>query len=95
MDLLYPILITEKFPGIEPKIDAVFYSKRLIYFFEGCNELESDKLYICVTKGWEAMVVLVVRNGVTNGIYQFTLLIVYLLHVGFVPDMPLFSGILR
>lgn len=59
MDLVYPILITEKFPGIEPKIDAAFYSKRHIYFFEGCNELESDKLYNCVTKGWEAMVVLV------------------------------------
>ena len=38
---------------------------------------------------------LVVRNGVTNSMYQFASLIVYLLHVGFVLDMRLYSSTLK
>ncbi|XP_049745588.1 macrophage metalloelastase [Elephas maximus indicus] len=42
MDHGYPKLITKNFPGIGPKIDAVFYSKKHYYFFQGSNQLEYD-----------------------------------------------------
>ncbi|XP_006834016.1 PREDICTED: macrophage metalloelastase [Chrysochloris asiatica] len=43
MDHGYPKLITKGFPGIGPKIDAVFYFKnRHYYFFQGSNQLEYD-----------------------------------------------------
>lgn len=95
MDLGYPILIIEKFPRIGPNIHAVFYSKRYNYFFQECNEPESDKLSNCVTKGWKAIVGLVFRKGATNAIYQFISFIIYLRHVDFVADMSLFGSILR
>lgn len=72
MDPGYSIMTTDKFPGIRPKIGAVFYSKGYNNFFQGCNQLEYDKLSNLVTKGWKAIVGLVVRKGVTNGVHQFT-----------------------
>ena len=93
MDLGYPILIIEKFPRTGSKIHAVFYSKRYNYFFQECNEPESDKLSNRVTKGWKAIVGLVFRHDVTNEIYQFISFIIYVLHVDFVADMLLFSSI--
>ncbi|XP_053417409.1 macrophage metalloelastase [Nycticebus coucang] len=51
MDPGYPKLITKYFPGIGPKIDAVFYSEnRYYYFFQGSNQFEYDSLYQRVTK---------------------------------------------
>ncbi|XP_057606949.1 macrophage metalloelastase [Hippopotamus amphibius kiboko] len=46
----YPKLITTYFPGIGPKIDAVFYSNRRYHFFQGSNVLEYDVLSHRVTK---------------------------------------------
>ncbi|KAM9658990.1 LOW QUALITY PROTEIN: macrophage metalloelastase [Trichechus inunguis] len=42
MDHSYPKLITKNFQGIGPKMDAVFFSKRYYYFFQGSNQLEYD-----------------------------------------------------
>ncbi|XP_045411378.1 macrophage metalloelastase [Lemur catta] len=51
MDPGYPKFITKHFPGIGPKIDAVFYSKnRHYYFFQGSNQFEYDSIYLRVTK---------------------------------------------
>ncbi|XP_007944196.1 macrophage metalloelastase [Orycteropus afer afer] len=50
MDYGYPKLITKNFPGIGPKIDAVFYFNRHYYFFQGSDQLEYDTLYNYVTK---------------------------------------------
>lgn len=58
------MMIREKFPGLGPEIDAVFYSKGHNYIFQGYNQLEYDKLSDHVTKSRKAIVGLVVRNGV-------------------------------
>ncbi|KAB1272096.1 Macrophage metalloelastase [Camelus dromedarius] len=50
MDPGYPKLITTYFPGIGPKIDAVFYYKRHYYFFQGSDILEYDVLSQRVTR---------------------------------------------
>uniref|UniRef100_A0A671EIK0 Matrix metallopeptidase 12 n=1 Tax=Rhinolophus ferrumequinum TaxID=59479 RepID=A0A671EIK0_RHIFE len=50
MDPGYPKLITTYFPGIPPKIDAVFYYKRHYHFYQGCNIFEYDVLSNHVTK---------------------------------------------
>lgn len=50
MDAGYPKLITKHFPGIGPKIDAVFYFQRYYYFFQGPNQLEYDTFSSRVTK---------------------------------------------
>ncbi|KAM5224182.1 macrophage metalloelastase [Hipposideros larvatus] len=44
MDPGYPKLIATYFPGIGPKIDAVFYYKRHYYFYYGSNVVEYDVL---------------------------------------------------
>ncbi|XP_006206801.1 macrophage metalloelastase [Vicugna pacos] len=50
MDPGYPKLITTYFPGIGPKIDAVFYYNRHYYFFQGSDTLEYDVLSQRVTR---------------------------------------------
>ncbi|XP_062950277.1 macrophage metalloelastase-like [Cynocephalus volans] len=51
MDPGYPKLTTKYFPGIGPKIDAVFYFKsKYYYFFQGSNQLEYDVQLHRVTK---------------------------------------------
>ncbi|XP_048199996.1 macrophage metalloelastase [Perognathus longimembris pacificus] len=50
MDPTYPRLISTYFPGIENKIDAVFYFKRHYYFFQGPNQLEYDTQLHQITK---------------------------------------------
>lgn len=50
MDSGYPKLIAMNFPGIGPKIDAVYYHNRHYYFFQGSNQLEYDVLHNRVTK---------------------------------------------
>ncbi|XP_004604864.2 macrophage metalloelastase [Sorex araneus] len=42
MDSDYPQAITRFFPGIGPKVDAVYYHNRHFYFFQGTNVLEYD-----------------------------------------------------
>ncbi|KAL6093238.1 hypothetical protein STEG23_006768, partial [Scotinomys teguina] len=50
MDPTYPKLISTHFPGIAPKIDAVFYFKRHYYIFQGTNQLEYNPVLHRVTK---------------------------------------------
>uniref|UniRef100_A0A8C3YG22 Matrix metallopeptidase 12 n=1 Tax=Catagonus wagneri TaxID=51154 RepID=A0A8C3YG22_9CETA len=50
MDPGYPKSITTYFPGIGPKIDAVFYYNRHYYFFQGSDVLEYDVLFHRVTR---------------------------------------------
>ncbi|XP_052582687.1 macrophage metalloelastase [Peromyscus californicus insignis] len=50
MDPAYPKPISTHFPGIGPKIDAVFYFKRHYYIFQGANQLEYNPLLHRVTK---------------------------------------------
>uniref|UniRef100_A0A8D2JKZ1 Matrix metallopeptidase 12 n=1 Tax=Sciurus vulgaris TaxID=55149 RepID=A0A8D2JKZ1_SCIVU len=50
MDPGYPKPITKYFPGIGPKIDAVFYFERYYYFFQGPTQLKYDVLFNRVTK---------------------------------------------
>ncbi|XP_005329151.3 macrophage metalloelastase [Ictidomys tridecemlineatus] len=50
MDPGYPRQITKNFPGIGPKIDAVFYFKRNYYFFQGSTQLKYDVMLHRVTK---------------------------------------------
>ncbi|XP_001508976.1 stromelysin-1-like [Ornithorhynchus anatinus] len=42
MDPGYPRKISSDFPGIESKIDAVFYHKRNFYFFQGSQQLQYE-----------------------------------------------------
>ncbi|KAF6333578.1 matrix metallopeptidase 3 [Rhinolophus ferrumequinum] len=42
MDPGFPRQIVEDFPGIEPKVDAVFESFGFFYFFNGSSQLEFD-----------------------------------------------------
>ncbi|XP_004688816.1 PREDICTED: macrophage metalloelastase [Condylura cristata] len=42
MDPNYPKLIITNFPGIGPKIDAVYYYNRHYYFFQGSKHVEYD-----------------------------------------------------
>uniref|UniRef100_A0A8C8XY89 Matrix metallopeptidase 12 n=1 Tax=Panthera leo TaxID=9689 RepID=A0A8C8XY89_PANLE len=50
MDPGYPKFITKAFPGIGPKIDAVYYNNRHYYFFQGSDVSEYDVLSHRVTK---------------------------------------------
>ncbi|XP_006887411.1 PREDICTED: stromelysin-2-like [Elephantulus edwardii] len=50
MDQGFPRLITEDFPGIEPKIDAVFETFGFFYFFSGSSQFEFDPNSKMVTK---------------------------------------------
>lgn len=50
MDPAYPKLISTHFPGVEPKIDAVFYFRKHYYIFQGTHQLEYDALLPRVTK---------------------------------------------
>ncbi|XP_006887365.1 PREDICTED: macrophage metalloelastase [Elephantulus edwardii] len=54
MDYGYPKWIVKNFPGIGPKIDAVFYSKNFYYFFQGSDQLEYDVLHNRVTRRLES-----------------------------------------
>ncbi|XP_006887414.1 PREDICTED: stromelysin-2-like [Elephantulus edwardii] len=50
MDQGFPRLITEDFPGVEQKIDAVFKNSGLFYFFSGPVQIEFDPDAKTVTK---------------------------------------------
>ncbi|XP_006887415.1 PREDICTED: stromelysin-2 [Elephantulus edwardii] len=50
MDQGFPRLITEDFPGVEQKIDAVFQNSGLFYFFSGPSQIEFDPNAKMVTK---------------------------------------------
>ncbi|XP_075404848.1 macrophage metalloelastase-like [Tenrec ecaudatus] len=50
VDKGYPKLISETFPGIGPKVDAVIYSENRYYFFQGSDQLEYDILSNRVTR---------------------------------------------